>query len=144
VKTAKKNGRKSVRGRAEISKIEAGLEDIVRPGPGRGLDFLTLNELAKRTGVGPDSALKFALGEMMCNALDKEDVTEVHIEAEVEGDFCRLQVRDDGAKKLSLGEIKLILDFENKASSKRGFSQGFKGVSWKRIKMHFRILLRSR
>lgn len=112
------------------------LRDVIRPGTTRGLDFVILDELRKRTGVNPDSVLKFALGEMLCNALDKEDATEITIDVGVEEDFCRLEVRDNGAKKLTLREIKLILDFESKASSKRGFlivSRGYLGNALKCI-----------
>ena len=112
------------------------LRDMIRPGATRGLDFVILDELRKKTGVNPDSVLKFALGEMMCNALDKEDATEINIEVGVEGDFCRLEVGDNGSKKLTLREIKLILDFESKASSKRGFmmvSRGYLGNALKCI-----------
>jgi hypothetical protein len=45
---------------------EMTLQDIIRPGTTRGLDFVTLDELRKRTGVTPDSVLKFALGEILC------------------------------------------------------------------------------
>ena len=114
------------------------LRDVIRPGTTRGLDFVVLDELRKRTGVNPDSVLKFALGEMMCNALDKEDATEINIYVgpEGEGEFCRLEVGDNGTKKLTLREIKLILDFESKASSKRGFlmvSRGYLGNALKCI-----------
>ena len=115
--------------------VEVELRDVIRPGTTRGLDFVTLDELRKRTGINPDSVPKFALGEMLCNALDK-DATEIHIDVKVEGDFCRLEVRDNGSKKLTLREIKLILDFENKASSKRGFlrvSRGYLGNALKCI-----------
>lgn len=111
------------------------LGDIIRPGTTRGLDFVTLDELRKRTGVNPDSVLKFALSEMLCNALDK-DSTEININIQVEGDFYRLEVGDNGSKKLSLREIELILDFENKASSKRGLlrvSRGYLGNALKCI-----------
>jgi len=92
------------------------LRDIIRPSTTRGLDFVTVDELRKRTGVNPDSVLKFALNETLCNALDK-DSTEIDIDVQIEGKFYRLTVRDNGSKKLSSEEIKLILDFENKASS---------------------------
>jgi len=111
------------------------LRDLIRPGTTRGLDFVVLDELRKRTGVNPDSILKFALSEMLCNALDK-DATEINIGVKVEGDFYRLEVRDNGSKKLTLREIKLILDFKNKASSKRGFltvSRGYLGNALKCI-----------
>jgi len=113
----------------------ATLGDIIRPGTTRGLDFVILDELRKRTGISPDSVLKFALGEMLCNALDK-DATEIDIDIQVEGDFYCMAVGDNGGKKLSLREIRLILDFENKASSKRGFlrvSRGYLGNALKCI-----------
>ncbi|MDI6847000.1 MAG: ATP-binding protein [Candidatus Bathyarchaeia archaeon] len=114
--------------------VEWELKDLIRPGVKRTLDFIILDELRKRTGISPDSILKFALAELLCNALDKPDASEISIDVQVEGDFCRLEVRDNGSKKLSLEEIRLILDFENKASSKRGFlrvSRGYLGNALK-------------
>jgi hypothetical protein len=111
------------------------LGDVIRPGTTRGLDFVTPDELRKRTGITPESVLKFALGEILCNALDK-DSTEIDVDVQVEGNFYCLAVRDNGSKKLTLKEIKLILDFENKASSKRGFlrvSRGYLGNALKCI-----------
>lgn len=111
------------------------LRDVIRPGTSRGLDFVIIDELRKRTGVNPDSVLKFALAEMLCNALDK-DSTEIKIDIQVDEKFCTLMVSDNGSKKLTLKEIKLILDFENKASSKRGFlrvSRGYLGNALKCI-----------
>jgi len=111
------------------------LRDVIRPGTTRGLDFIVLDELRKRTGVNPDAILKFALAEMLCNALDK-DSTEIEIDAQTNEDFNRVSIKDNGTKKLSLEEIKLILDFENKASSKRGFlrvSRGYLGNALKCI-----------
>lgn len=115
--------------------VEVELRGVIRPGLTRGLDFVTIDELRKRTGVSPDAVLKFALGEMLCNALDK-DSTEIDVDVQVEGDFCRLEVGDNGRKKLSLKEIKLILDFDLKASSKRGLlrvSRGYLGNALKSI-----------
>lgn len=45
---------------------EVELRDLIRPGTTRGLDFVILEELRKRTGITPQEALKFALGEMLC------------------------------------------------------------------------------
>ena len=65
--------------------IELELKDVIRPGARRGLDFVTLDELRKRTGVSPDSVPKFALGETLSNALDK-DSTLIFVDAQSEGD----------------------------------------------------------
>jgi hypothetical protein len=111
------------------------LEDVIRPGTTRGLDFVIIDELRKRTGIAPESVLKFSLEEMLCNALDK-DSTEIDVELQDDGEFYRLEVGDNGSKKLSLTDIKLILDFENKASSKRGLlrvSRGYLGNALKCI-----------
>jgi hypothetical protein len=65
----------------------------------------------------------------------------------MEDDFYRLEVWDNGSKKLSLKEIKLILDFENKASSKRGFlrvSRGYLGNALKCILGYSYALAESR
>lgn len=109
------------------------LETVIRPGTTRGLDFVTLEELRKRTGVNPDEVLKWALAEMLCNSLDT-DATQIRISVEVDEGFYTLAISDNGSKKLSVEEIRLILDFENKASSKRGLlrvSRGYLGNALK-------------
>jgi len=111
------------------------LEDVIRPGTKRGLDFLVLEELRKRTGIMPNEVLKFAMAEMLCNALDT-DATRLEVNIATEADFIKLSVSDDGQKRLSYGDVKLILNFENKASSKRGFlrvSRGYLGNALKCI-----------
>lgn len=55
------------------------LGDIIRPGTTRGLDFVIIDELSKKTGVIPSSVLKFALVEMVCS-----------IEIKIDGGFYRL------------------------------------------------------
>lgn len=113
------------------------LRDVIRPGASRGLEFVTLEDLIKRTGVGPKDALRFTLSEMLCNALDKEDAGLIKIELQVEGEFYRLTISDNGRRKLkNEEEVKLIFDFENKASSKRGIlavSRGYLGNALKCI-----------
>ncbi|RLI43212.1 hypothetical protein DRO69_09515 [Candidatus Bathyarchaeota archaeon] len=116
--------------------VEAKLRDIIRPGTTRGLDFVILEELRKRTGIVPREVLKFALSEMLCNALDKEDATEIKIDLQTDGEFYRLAVSDNGSKKLTAQEVRMIFDFEKKASSKRGFlmvSRGYLGNALKCI-----------
>jgi len=112
------------------------LEDVIRPGTKRGLDFVILEELRKRTGIMPNEVLKFAMSEILCNALDT-DATVINISVQAKDyDFVKLIIRDNGTKQLSLENVKLILDFENKASSKRGFlrvSRGYLGNALKCI-----------
>ncbi|MEM3616458.1 MAG: hypothetical protein QXM65_07835 [Candidatus Bathyarchaeia archaeon] len=115
---------------------EVELRDVIRPGTTRGLDFVILDELRNSTGVNPESVLKFALVEMLCNSLDKEDASNIRVEVRAEGDFHAVAVSDNGSKKLTAKELKLILDFESKASSKRGFymvSRGYLGNALKCI-----------
>ncbi len=119
--------------RPEQEEAGAGLEDVIRPGLTRGLDFVIIDELRKRTGITPDSVLKFALSEMLCNSLDK-DATKIDVNVRSEGKFHRLKISDNGSKKLTRKEIDLILNFEYKASSKRGFlrvSRGYLGNALK-------------
>lgn len=109
------------------------LENVIRPGTSRGLDFVTLDELRKRTGINPDEVLKWALAEILCNALDK-DATQIDVKVHFDGQFYTLKISDNGSQKLSRKEIELILDFENKASSKRGLlhvSRGYLGNALK-------------
>jgi hypothetical protein len=116
--------------------LETSLRDVIRPGSKRGLDFVIVDELRKRTGINPESVLKFALSEMLCNALDT-DATEVNIRINMEyPSFCHLEVEDNGSQKLSRKDVEMILDFESKASSKRGFlmvSRGYLGNALKCI-----------
>lgn len=119
--------------RPEQEEAEAGLEDVIRPGTTRGLDFVIIDELRKRTGITPDSILKFTLGETLCNSLDTS-ATKIDIDVRNDGKFHRLKISDNGSKKLTIQEIKLILNFDYKASSKRGFhriSRGYLGNALK-------------
>src|SRR4030066_818774 len=102
------------------------LYDVIRPGVTRGLDFVNLEELRKRTGIVPDSVVKFALTEMLCNALDK-DSSKIHLSVTVEDSFVVVTVSDDGSQKFSLDGLKEVLKFDNKASSKRGILQVSRG-----------------
>jgi hypothetical protein len=111
------------------------LADMIRLGVVRGLDFVSLAELQKRTGISAEMVLPFALNEMLCNSLDK-DATEINIDVHVDGEFDRLRIADNGTKKLSRSDLELILNFENKSSSKRGFlrvSRGYLGNALKCI-----------
>lgn len=111
------------------------LADLIRPGAGRGLDFVNLDELRKRTGIMSNEALFFAMSEMLCNSLDT-DATELYVGIENSTGFDILTIRDNGSKKMSEEDLKLILDFNNKASSKRGFlrvSRGYLGNALKCI-----------
>jgi len=72
---------------------------------------------------------------MLANSLDT-DAVEIHVEVKTVGEFDAVTVRDSGPRKISIEELKLILDFENKASSKRGFfrvSRGYLGNALKCI-----------
>lgn len=111
------------------------LADLIRPGAGRGLDFVIPEELRKRTGIPSHQILKFAVSEMLANSLDT-DAAEIHVEVKTVGEFDEVTVQDNGTRKISIEELKLILDFENKASSKRGFfrvSRGYLGNALKCI-----------
>lgn len=119
-----------------IKKNLVELKDMIRPGTTRGLDFVVIDELRKRTGVAPDSVLKFAMSETLCNSLDKDDATRIDVDVQSEGKFYRLKISDNGSKKLTREEIELILNFDYKASSKRGFlrvSRGYLGNALKCI-----------
>ncbi|MFH0748933.1 MAG: hypothetical protein V1915_03315 [Candidatus Bathyarchaeota archaeon] len=112
------------------------LADVMRKGSTRGLDFAILEELRKRTGVSPDQVLRFSLSELICNALDKDNATKICINIKKDGEWQCLSVSDNGTKKLTIQELGLILDFENKASSKRGIlrvSRGYLGNALKCI-----------
>lgn len=96
-----------------------------------GLDFVDLDELRKHTGVAdPGSVPGFALSEMLANALDKEDATEIRLHVSLVNGFVRVSVSDNGKKKLSRADLELLLRFGEKPSSKRGMfrvSRGYLG-----------------
>ena len=48
------------------------LADLIRPGEGRGLDFVVVDQLQKRTSIVPTEILKFAVSEMVSNSLDTD------------------------------------------------------------------------
>lgn len=109
------------------------LADVIRPGAGRGLDFVILPELRKRTGITKPEIVKFAVSEMLCNSLDT-DATTIKIGIKTENEFDEVNVWDNGTTKITLDDLKLILDFTRKASSKRGFlrvSRGYLGNALK-------------
>ena len=93
------------------------LADLIRPGSRRGLDFVIPEELRKRTGVPSYQILKFAVSEMLANSLDTS-ATKIHVEVKVVGEFDEVTVRDNGTKKISVKELKLILDFGARAKRK--------------------------
>ena len=73
---------------------------------------------------------------MLCNALDKDDSTEINVSVTTEIEFNVVMVSDNGSKKLSKEDLTQILDFDNKASSKRGIlrvSRGYLGNALKCI-----------
>lgn len=78
--------------------VEVSLRDVIRLGTRRGLDFVNVEELRKRTGVSPSEALKFALSELLYNALDKGDAFRINVDLQAEGEFYRLRVGDNGRK----------------------------------------------
>lgn len=119
-----------------MSTVNSNLKNLIRAGTTHGLDFVSLEELRKRTGISPSRVLMWSLGEMLCNALDKADASIINIEVTRAGEFDVLTISDNGSQKLKLKDIKLIVDFQNKASSKRGFqrvSRGYLGNALKCI-----------
>ena len=111
------------------------LGDIIRPGRGQGLDFISLEELRKRTGIAQHEVFEWALNEMLCNSLDT-DATMINITVRTEGEFDELTVSDNGSKKIEPEDLEKILNFMNKASSKRGWlrvSRGYLGNALKCI-----------
>ena len=51
------------------------LADLIRPGAGRGLDFVILDDLRKRTGISVSEILKFSVAEMDANSLPREEIS---------------------------------------------------------------------
>jgi hypothetical protein len=105
--------------------------DVIRSGVPSGLDFVGLDELRKHTGVSDtDDVPKFALSEMLANALDKEDAAEIRLDVSPLNGFVRVIVSDNGSKGLSKADLERLLRFGEKPSSKRGLhmvSRGYLG-----------------
>jgi hypothetical protein len=102
--------------------------DVIRGGVPSGLDFVDLDELRKHTGVAdPGDVPKFALSEMLANALDKEDASQIRLHVSLVGGFARIVVSDNGSKMLSRADLELLLRFGEKPSSKRGLRMVTRG-----------------
>lgn len=112
------------------------LSDIIRPGEGRGLDFVKLSELSKRTGVTSAGVLGFALSELLANALDT-DALQIKVSLSQENEFYILSVSDDGKKILGDADVRMITNFENNASSKRGIFKVQRGALGNALKCIF-------
>lgn len=113
------------------------LRDIIRPGETSGLDFVKEEELNKRTGITRSDVLAFTLSETLCNALDKSDTTQIFVDIKREGQFDFISVSDNGSRRIEKADLELILDFENKASSKRGLRQISRGMLGNALKSIF-------
>ena len=112
---------------------EPELADVIRPGKGQGLDFVILDELRKKTGISAYEVLNWATTEMLSNSLDT-DATSIIVNVKTVGDFDEITVADNGSTKITLNDIKLILNFSNKASSKRGFLRVTRGAHGNALK----------
>jgi len=113
------------------------LRDVVRAGSSRGLDFVKEEELNRRTGITASEVVPFAVSEAMANSLDKDDVTHVNIDVQRNSQFDIVAVSDNGSRKLERSDLELILNFENKASSKRGFLRVSRGCLGNALKSIF-------
>ena len=100
---------------------------IIRPGEGHGLDFVKLPELEKRTGVTPSGVLRFVVPEMLANSLDT-DAKHIKIVLIRNNDFYQLSVCDNGSKKFSITDVKMLFSYTNTASSKRGVYRAQRGA----------------
>lgn len=112
------------------------LRDVIRAGSSRGLDFVKEEELNRRTGITASEVVPFTVSEKSCNSLDKDDATQINIDVQKDGVFDVVAVSDNGSKKLEESDVRLILNYKNKASSKRGFlrvSRGYLGNALKSI-----------
>ncbi|MDG6907842.1 MAG: hypothetical protein JRN20_18885 [Nitrososphaerota archaeon] len=112
--------------------------DRIRPGIPRGLEFIELEGLRKRTGIPKQKILQFATMELLFNTLDKDDATDIKLQVrKLKGtNISDVSVWDNGKTKLTQDSLELILDFENEASSKRGLkrvSRGYLGNALKCI-----------
>ena len=109
---------------------------IIRPGTQSGLDFIMLDQLRKRTGVEPSEVVGLAVQELTANALDK-DATEIDISVQQDGKFVSVSASDNGSLTMTKKMIESILDFDNKASSKRGINSIQRGALGNALKSLF-------
>ena len=109
---------------------------MIRPGSSHGLDFVNLDELRKRTGIQTTEVFKWAISEMLCNSLDT-DAGEISVEVKTINGFNEITVKDNGTKKITKEDLELILDFSNKASSKRGLLNVSRGSLGNALKCIF-------
>lgn len=109
---------------------------LIRPGTQAGLDFIMLDQLRKRTGVEPSQIVSLAVQELTANALDK-DATEIDISIQQDGKFVSVTVSDNGSANFTKRMIESILDFDNKASSKRGINSIQRGALGNALKSLF-------
>jgi hypothetical protein len=115
---------------------ESNLRDVIRAGSSRGLDFVKEEELNLRTGIAASEVVPFTVSEEPANSLDK-DATEIRIDVQRNSQFDIVAGSDNGSKKLTRSDLKLILGFENKASSKRGFVRVSRGCLGNALKCVF-------
>ena len=88
-----------------------------------------LDQLKKMAGITEEAVIPWTLSELLANALDKGDASQVVVSLSTQGkQFLRLSVSDNGSKKLDEAEIRLILNFDNRASTKRGFLVVSRGI----------------
>ena len=112
------------------------LANVIRTGTTRGLDFVTLSELKRRAGVTEKQVVIWVLSELLANALDK-DATTIRAGTRSEDGFIIVCVSDNGMRKITLDDLQLILNFENKASSKRGILRVSRGMLGNALKTIF-------
>lgn len=109
---------------------------LIRPGTQAGLDFIMLDQLRKRTGIEPSEIVGLAVQELTANALDK-DATEIDISVQQDEKFISVTVSDNGSANFTKKAIESILDFDNKASSKRGINSIQRGALGNALKSLF-------
>ena len=109
---------------------------LIRPGTQAGLDFVMLDQLRKRTGIEPSQIVSLAVQELTANALDK-DATEIDISIQQDGKFVSVTVSDNGSANFTKKAIESVLDFDNKASSKRGINSIQRGALGNALKSLF-------
>ena len=112
------------------------IDETIRPGPNHNLDFIDLDELRKKSGSMPSDILRWSLQEMLCNSLDT-DANTIEVIVKTVGPYDVITVKDNGTRKITFDDLCLILDFCNKASSKRGLLRVTRGTHGNALKCLF-------
>lgn len=109
--------------------------NIISPGISHKMDFIGEDRLEKKLGVSfhnPTEILDIIFREILCNALDKPDATEIIVSLTPVGDGKKilLVVKDNGKMKFYEKDIKLLFGFRQSGQQQTRIEKSKSWVSW--------------